>query len=108
MRVVRNLVLLATGAIVFASVAAAAFAPSSTVGSTPTTRTAPTATTRPGSAAVYAEIAAETSCVSLQEMFDRAEANGKAARNRGNLPLAIATTSYMSAADDRMRAIGCY
>lgn len=65
-------------------------------------------TTRPGSETVYAEIAAETSCSNLQAAFDRAEANGKAARARGNLALAKVTTSYMVAADTRMQAIGCH
>lgn len=63
---------------------------------------------RPGSPAVYAEIASQTDCVALQATFDRAEANGKAARSRRNLSLARVTTSYMEAADDRMRQINCY
>jgi hypothetical protein len=63
---------------------------------------------RPGSAAVYQRIAVETDCVTLQAEFDQAAANGKADRARGALALAKITTTYMSAAGDRMRAIGCY
>lgn len=79
-------------------------------GSEPGSTPATTVTTagRLGSAAVYAEIAAETSCVELQAMFERAEANGAAARSRRNLDLAEVTTAYMTAADRRMRQIGCY
>lgn len=63
---------------------------------------------RPGSPAVYQQIAAETDCAALQATFDRSEANGNAARARGNLAMAKITTTYMGDADDRMRAIGCY
>jgi hypothetical protein len=63
---------------------------------------------RPGSAVVYQRIAVETDCVTLQGEFDQAAANGKADRARGALALAKISTAYMGAADDRMRAIGCY
>lgn len=75
-------------------------------GDSPTTGS--TTSSQPGSTAVYAEIASETNCVELQSMFDRADANGKAARARHNLVMAKVTTAYMEAADARMRAIGCY
>lgn len=76
-----------------------------------TSTTSTTATTLPvraGNPAVYAEIAAETNCSKLQAMFDQADANGKLERRRHNLAMAEVTTSYMEAADQRMRQIGCY
>ncbi len=72
---------------------------------------------RAGSATVYGEIAAETSCSSLQATFDRGEATSKRA---GRVPDATAFEGargarwsevglgYMDAADNRMREIGCY
>ena len=64
---------------------------------------------RPGSPTVYAEIAAETDCGSLQESFDRAEATSKRPGGTQNLgtwrQIGI---GYMEAADARMKAVGCY
>lgn len=66
---------------------------------------------------VFAEIAADTSCTSLQTTFDRADATSK---RSGTVPDGPAFegargrrwsevgTAYMKAADDRMRAVGCY
>lgn len=60
-------------------------------------------TSRPGSPAVYAGIAAEISCTALQASFDRAEATHQRGGSWGPIG-----TSYMEAADTRMRTIGCY
>lgn len=62
-----------------------------------------TATSRPGNPTVYAEIAAQTDCTELQASFDRGEATHERGGSWGPLG-----TSYMEAADTRMRAIGCY
>lgn len=59
-----------------------------------------------GSRAVYANILSETDCDALQDTFDQASANNYAAEP-GSEAFSW-TTGYMSAADDRMRAIGCY
>lgn len=59
-----------------------------------------------GSDTVYAQIAADTDCDSLQETFDRAAANNDTAA--AGSAEARWTTGYMTAADERMRAIGCY
>ena len=64
--------------------------------------------TPPGRAEVYERIAALTDCAALQREFDQAETNGRAARARGDLDLSRISTSYMEAADKRMREAGCY
>lgn len=58
---------------------------------------------RPGNPAVYAQLAAETDCSALQASFDQAEVTHRRGGSWGPLG-----TSYMEAADARMRAIGCY
>lgn len=86
--------------------------------STPTTAPAPKKSAgRVGSPAVYDEIAAETDCAELQATFDRAEATSK---RDGGPPRGTAFfqekygdwskigIAYMTAADKRMRQIGCY
>lgn len=52
---------------------------------------------RPGSPAEYRRIESLTDCGELQAAFDEAESGGS-----------DAAASYMRAADDRMRALGCY
>jgi hypothetical protein len=59
-----------------------------------------------GSRAVYVEILAETDCAALQESFDQASRNNDAAEP--GTAQHKQTTGYMKAADDRMRAQGCY
>lgn len=60
---------------------------------------------RPGTPAVYDRIASETDCAILQGEFDTAEA-GHSRAAAGSTAAKIAT-SYMQAADERMRAVGC-
>lgn len=80
--------------------------PDQTKASTVTTTTT---VVRPGSPAVYAGIAVETDCDSLQASFDRAELTSKRPGGTQNLgtwrQIGIA---YMEAADARMKAIDCY
>lgn len=65
---------------------------------------APTST-NPVVQGVLAEIAADTSCISLQTTFDR----GDATQDRGfRLNGENIGMKYMDAADDRMEKIGCY
>lgn len=61
---------------------------------------------RSGSATVYAEIAASTDCGWLQASFDRAAVNNDSAAWGSDE--AKWTADYMSAANDRMQALGCY
>lgn len=72
------------------------------------TTSTPESTARPGNPAVYREIAAETNCARLQEMFDIADANHERAVAANDLDQMAWTLGYMQAADDRMRALGCY
>lgn len=62
---------------------------------------------RPGNPDVYARIASLTDCRELQKEFDTAEANGRRDREAGRLEQARASTSYMDAADARMKQVGC-
>jgi hypothetical protein len=62
---------------------------------------------RPGSAAVYARIDAETDCEILQDEFDTAQANHKQDLARGAAALDKIDTSYVEAANARMRELGC-
>jgi len=55
-----------------------------------------------GSPDVYARIASLTDCSALQQEFDQAEANRSISRDPS------IQTSYMVAADERMREVGCY
>ena len=63
---------------------------------------------RPGSPAVYSRIEGLTSCSELQAEFDTAAANYD---SRGlktcRTDLAAADRSYMEAANERMRELGC-
>lgn len=61
-----------------------------------------------GNPEVYARIAAMTDCAALQQSFDTAFENHGRDRARGRHDLAVISTAYMGAADDRMRQIGCY
>lgn len=65
---------------------------------------------RPGSADVYARIESSTDCGALQRDFDTAEANHQREVRAGpeRRRFQEITLSYMTAADDRMREIGCY
>lgn len=68
-----------------------------------------TATTLPGNAQVYADIANATDCRTLQAMFDGAEqTHSRPGAAATGTPWSEIGTSYMRAADERMRAIGCY
>lgn len=62
---------------------------------------------RPGSADVYSRIEAETECEALQGEFDAAQANHNQDVNRGAADLDKIDTSYMEAANARMRDLGC-
>ena len=55
-----------------------------------------------GSPDVYARISSLTDCSALQQEFDQAEANRSISRDPS------IQTSYMVAADERMREVGCY
>lgn len=59
-----------------------------------------------GSEAVYDRILRLSDCAALQVEFDTAAANNEVAEP--GAPQHRQTTGYMDAADDRMRAIGCY
>lgn len=72
---------------------------------------------RPGIASVYAEIAAETSCATLQKRFDHAAEtnkrsgyvpNGPAFEGARGARWSEVGLGYMEAADYRMKQIGCY
>jgi hypothetical protein len=87
---------------------------SSQDGATTPTRSPPA---RPGSAAVYASIARETDCSALQTTFDQASVTSKRSGRAPDGPVfeggrgvrwSAIGLGYMSAADDRMRAIACY
>lgn len=69
-----------------------------------------TATARPGNAEVYQRIEALTDCAALQREFDLAETNHgrEIAAGPSRLAFAQIATSYMQAADKRLRDIGCY
>jgi hypothetical protein len=58
-----------------------------------------------GSDDVYSEILAEADCTNLQASADHASALHDAAEAGSDQ--ARATTGYLAAIDDRMRAIGC-
>lgn len=59
-----------------------------------------------GSLAAYEEILKMTDCAKLQEQFDTAAGNND--RARPGTKAFRWTMGYMEAADNRMRAIGCY
>lgn len=59
-----------------------------------------------GSLEAYRRIRAMTDCTVLQGEFDQAAANHDAAE--AGSPAALAATGFMTAADDRMRELGCY
>lgn len=61
---------------------------------------------RPGSAVVYQRIASLSDCSALQEEFDIADAHAESKQDAGLT--ANVELSYMAAANDRMREIGCY
>jgi hypothetical protein len=67
----------------------------------------PSAKGPPGDPRVYAAIASNTDCAGLQDSFDLADQNHTLAIQAGNMRLAEMTLSYMQAADDRRRALGC-
>lgn len=60
------------------------------------------ASSQPGSPDVYARINAMTDCVALQHEFDQAD------ENRAISSDPSIQTSYMKAANNRMRELGCY
>ena len=68
----------------------------------------PAAETRPGSAVVYQRIEALTNCSALQRQFDIADRNHEIQKDRGNLSLMEASTSYMEASNARMEELGCF
>ena len=59
-----------------------------------------------GSQAVYERIASLSDCGKLQSEFDTASTNHDLSEPGSRQ--AIQSTGYMAAADDRMRAVGCY
>lgn len=63
---------------------------------------------RPGLQTVYDRIGSMTDCTELQTEFDQASTNHQRDKLRHRLDLMKIDTGYMGAADDRMRAIGCY
>lgn len=63
---------------------------------------------RPGDPAVYSRIESLTDCSALQSEFDAAEARHGAALRNHRTEAAQVESSYMAAADERMRKIGCY
>ena len=75
-----------------------------------TTTSTPTTEARvfsgPGSYEVYADLASSTDCAYLQSKFDIAETNHRRDIARGS-SLAVVSSSYMKAADERMKEIGC-
>lgn len=60
---------------------------------------------RPGNPAVYDRIASETDCATLQGEFDVADARHSLLE--AGSTAAVIATSYMDAAYDQMRAVGC-
>ena len=64
------------------------------------------AQSRPGSPEVYQRIAGLSDCRLLQGEFDTASANH--GRSGASLAQMEAASGYMAAADERMRAVGCY
>jgi hypothetical protein len=62
---------------------------------------------QPGDPAIYSRIDALTDCRALQGELDAAEARHRAAINRADTSHAEVETSYMSAAQERMRQVGC-
>ena len=76
------------------------------VACTPTIQPAPDRAAEPGSPAVYARIRSLSDCDALQAEFDQAAANHDAAEPGSDA--AVWSTSYMVAADARMREVGCY
>lgn len=61
---------------------------------------------RPGSAVVYDRIASLTDCGQLQREFDTASTNRDRDVSRSS-DLAAVDLSYMQAAQDRLKAVGC-
>lgn len=61
-----------------------------------------------GDPAVHRRIARMTDCTKLQREFDIADENHRRESRAGNIDVMLIVSSYMSAADDRMRQIGCY
>lgn len=59
-----------------------------------------------GNRDVYTEILSLTDCKILQEKFDTASANN--AREKPGTQQFKWTLGYMTVADDRMKAVGCY
>lgn len=62
----------------------------------------------PGSASVYARINSLTDCNQLQGEFDQAADNHDRESLEGDLEMMKIASSYMAAADARMREVGCY
>lgn len=60
---------------------------------------------KPGDPEVYKRIAATKDCAELQREFDTASASHDRATNQTQREW---TTGYMTAADERMREVGCY
>jgi hypothetical protein len=75
--------------------------------STASSNPASSTSARPGDPDVYVKIQASASCVELQNIFDRADVDRKAALERKNIDLAMITLAYMVAASTRMNELGC-
>jgi hypothetical protein len=81
-------------------------APVETIGEIPLTPAEQLHKDYGGTLAVYEELTSSDDCARRQKSFDRAAAN-----NDRDEPLTTEhgwTLGYMNAADDRMRAIGCF
>jgi hypothetical protein len=74
-----------------------------------TSAPAPKATepSRPGDPAVYARIAKMTDCNELQEQFDLAERTSQREGGPQGATWSEIGIVYMTAADERMRKVGC-
>lgn len=62
---------------------------------------------RPGNAVVYQRIEALTDCRALQGEFDTASTNHDRELKSGDVATAKITTTYMEAANDRMKTLKC-
>lgn len=72
---------------------------------TSTSAPKPTPAAQPGDPAVYRRIAKLRDCEALQAEFDTASRNNAAATP--GTPRFTVTLAYMTAAQDRMKALGC-
>lgn len=67
-----------------------------------------TTPTQTGNPAVYTSINTETNCTQLQQAFNTAANNHETAKQAHHLDQMQWTTGYMTAIDERMKALNCY